>query len=455
MPPHVSKARARFLCDRCGAESAQWHGKCPSCGEWNALVEYRPETAGWTVRRAPAQAPVPLAEAGLSGQTRYTSGLPEFDRVLGGGLVPGALMLLSGDPGIGKSTLLLQVASSFSLANGSCLYVSGEESLHQIAMRGNRLQSLSPDLKVLAETDLGAIERQVESSSPSLLVVDSIQAMYSPEVDSLPGSVGQVRACGARLLRITKDLSLPTLVVGHVTKEGVLAGPRLLEHMVDSVLTLEGDRHSGYRVLRAIKNRFGATDEVGLFEMTEAGMAAVPDASAALLSQRRAGLPGSAVVATLEGSRPLLVEIQALVTKAAPYGSPRRSVTGVDYGRACLMLAVLEKQAGLSLASDDVYVNVPGGIKVAEPAADLGLALAIAGSFQERAIRSDTGCLGEVGLTGEIRSIPGLNRRLGELARRGFRRCLVPEQLDEPRPRDLELVCVRDLKGAFSAAFAR
>ena len=451
----MSKARARFLCDRCGAESAQWHGKCPSCGEWNALVEYRPETARGSVRRAPAQAPVPLSEAGLSGQTRHCSGLPEFDRVLGGGLVPGALMLLSGDPGIGKSTLLLQVASSFALTNGSCLYVSGEESLHQIAIRGNRLQSLSPDLKALAETDIGAIERQVENSSPSLLVIDSIQAMYSPELDSLPGSVGQVRECGARLLRITKDLSLATLVVGHVTKEGVLAGPRLLEHMVDSVLTLEGDRHSGYRVLRATKNRFGSTDEVGLFEMTEAGMAAVPDASAALLSGRRAGLPGSAVVATLEGSRPLLVEIQALVTKAAPYGSPRRNVTGVDYGRACLMLAVLEKQAGLSLAGDDVYVNVPGGIRVAEPAADLGLALAIAGSFQERAIRSDTGCLGEVGLTGEIRSIPGLNRRLGELARRGFRRCLVPEQLGEPRPSALELVSVRDLKGAFSVAFAR
>ena len=451
----MSKARATYLCDRCGAASAQWHGKCPSCGEWNALVEYRPDTAGWAVRRAPAQAPVPLTEAGLSGPRRHGSGLPEFDRVLGGGLVPGALMLLSGDPGIGKSTLLLQVASSFAAANGSCLYVSGEESLPQMAMRGSRLQGLSPGLIALAETDIGAVERQVEEARPALLVVDSIQAMYSPEVDSLPGSVGQVRECGARLLRLAKDLSLPTLVVGHVTKEGVLAGPRLLEHMVDSVLTLEGDRHSGYRVLRAIKNRFGSTDEVGLFEMTEAGMAAVPDASAALLSQRRTGLPGSAVVATLEGSRPLLVEIQALVTKAAPYGSPRRSVTGVDYGRACLMLAVLEKQAGLSLAGDDVYVNVPGGIRVAEPAADLGLALAIAGSFQERAIRPDTGCIGEVGLNGEIRSIPGLNRRLGELARRGFRRCLVPEHLEEPRASELELVCVRDVKGAFSAAFAR
>ena len=450
----MRKQKTTYICDRCGNESPQWHGQCQSCGEWNTLVEFRaPEGRAPVVRRAPAGAPVAAGEIDPATQARSSSGMEELDRVVGGGLVPGCVALLAGDPGIGKSTLLLQAASSFSAAHGVCLYVTGEESLSQVGIRGRRLGALSSRLLLFAETEVEAIAQQVEQTSPRLLVIDSIQAMYSSGLDSLPGTVSQVRECASRLLSLAKDLGLPTFLIGHVTKEGAVAGPRLLEHMVDTVLSLEGDRHSGYRLLRCMKNRFGSTDELGLFQMTETGLEGVPDASAALLAERRAGTPGSSVVAALEGSRPLLVEIQALVARAAPHMTPRRSVSGLDYNRTCLILAVLEKRTGIPLATEDVFVNVPGGVRVAEPASDLGLALAVASSYQDVAMPADTACVGEVGLTGEIRAVPGLERRLSELARRGFGRCLIAPRSRARAPEGMEVIAVEDLSQAFGAAF--
>jgi DNA repair protein RadA/Sms len=396
-----------------------------------------------------------VAQVELAAQPRLSTQVAELDRVLGGGLVPGALVLLAGDPGLGKSTLLLQAAHSFATHHSTCLYVSGEESLTQVALRSRRLGALSPNLLVLAETDLEAIEAQVAETRPGLLIVDSIQAMCSPGAESLPGSVGQVRESAARLLRIAKDLGVPTVLVGHVTKEGAIAGPRLLEHMVDTVLYLEGERQAGYRVLRAVKNRFGSTDEFGLFSMTEEGMQGVPDASAALLEERRAGLPGSAVAATLEGTRPLLVEIQALVSEAAPFGAPRRSVNGFDYNRACLIIAVLEKRTRMPLAKQDVFVNVPGGVRISDPAADLALAVAIAGSAQDQPVAPDTAFLGEVGLTGEVRAAPRLDRRLVELARHGFTQCLTPRAPRAKAPAGMKLIAVEHVDEAIKFAFGR
>ena len=405
---------------------------------------------------APGQdiSPQSILKIETSEESRVKTQMVEFDRVLGGGLVVGSIVLIGGDPGIGKSTLLLQAASSFSAAHGVCLYVTGEESLSQVGIRSRRLGALSSRLLLFAETEVEAIAQQVERTSPRLLVIDSIQAMYSSGLSSLPGTVSQVRECAARLLALAKDLGLPTFLIGHVTKEGAVAGPRLLEHMVDTVLSLEGDRHSGYRLLRCMKNRFGSTDELGLFQMTETGLEGIPDASAALLAERRTGTPGSSVVAALEGSRPLLVEIQALVARAAPHMMPRRSVSGLDYNRTCLILAVLEKRAGIPLATEDVFVNVPGGVRVAEPASDLGLALAVASSYQDVAIAADTACVGEVGLTGEIRAVPGLERRLAELARRGFGRCLIAPRARARAPEGLEVTAVEDLSQAFRAAFS-
>lgn len=455
-------ARVTFICERCGKESPQWHGKCPACGDWNTLVQIQaPSRSAPPARPACDRGAVLAAEVEAGRQPRLQVGIAEFDRVLGGGLVPGALVLVAGDPGIGKSTLLLQAAAGFAGRHGTCLYVSGEESVGQIAMRGERVRGEGDargesGLLLLAQTEIEAIEAELRRTRPGLAVIDSIQALYSPEIESLPGSVSQVRGCATRLLRAAKELAVPILLVGHVTKEGAVAGPRLLEHMVDVVLSLEGDHHGGYRVLRSSKNRFGSSDELGLFQMTERGLEGVPDASAALLAERQAGAPGSCVAAAVEGSRPLLVEIQALVSRAAPYGSPRRSVTGVDYNRTCLILAVLEKRADLSLASEDVFVNVPGGVRVTEPAVDLGLALAIASSLKDRPVRPDTACVGEVGLTGEIRSVPRLERRLVELARRGFRRCLIPASASRARPcvpAGFSVVAVGNLAEAFPSAF--
>jgi DNA repair protein RadA/Sms len=419
------------------------------------MVEFRvAETSSAARRVANSAAPVSAAALDSSAETRLTTGLGELDRVLGGGAVPGALILLSGDPGIGKSTLVLQAANSFASAHGNCLYVTGEESISQVALRSRRLQAARDDLLLVSEIDVGAISQHVQKVQPRLLVIDSIQAMSAAEVSAPPGSISQVRECAARFLRLAKELGVPTVLVGHVTKDGALAGPKLLEHMVDTVLSLEGDRHSGYRLLRATKNRFGSTDELGLFLMRDDGLEGVPDASAALLAERRNGAPGSAVVPTMEGSRPLLLEVQALVTQSSPGGNPRRSVTGLDYGRACLILAVLEKRTGMPLASADVFINIPGGLRVGEPAADLGVALAVASSYRDLPVADDTACVGEVGLGGEIRSVPQLGRRLSELARQGFQCCLIPRQADARATANIKVVAVDSIAEAFRAAFA-
>jgi DNA repair protein RadA/Sms len=444
------------MCEQCGAESAQWHGQCPACSEWHALVQFHvPESRAAGARRATPTPPVRAGEVSASSEDRWPTGVEELDRVLGGGVVPGALVLLSGDPGVGKSTLLLQAADRFAAERGACLYVSGEESVAQVALRSRRLCAQCDRLLLLAETDVEAVAAHVQQGAPQLLIIDSIQAMCSSEIASPPGSVSQVRDCAARLLRVAKDRGVPIILVGHVTKEGVLAGPRLLEHMVDTVLSLEGERHSEYRILRASKNRYGPTDELGLFQMKETGLAGIPDASAALLAERRQGAPGSSVVAALEGSRPLLLEIQALVTQAAPGGHPRRSVTGLDYARACLVMAVLEKRAGISLGAADVFLNVPGGIRMGEPAADLGMALALASSCRDQAVAPELACVGEIGLTGEVRSVPQLGRRITELGRHGFRRCLVPRQAEAKTAANIEAVPVDTLPEAFRMAFPK
>ncbi len=451
----MARSKIRFMCERCGADSPQWQGKCPSCSEWNTMVEFRVTEVSAVARRArSATAPISAATLNVSSEERLTTGIGELDRVLGNGAVPGALILLSGDPGIGKSTLVLQAANSFANNHGTCLYVTGEESVSQVALRSRRLNAVGSDLLLVSEVDVDAIIQHVQKVQPRFLVVDSIQAMSAGEVSAPPGSISQVRECAARFLQLAKDLDLPTVLVGHVTKDGSLAGPKLLEHMVDTVLSLEGDRHSGYRLLRATKNRFGSTDELGLFTMREDGLEGVPDASAALLAERRSGAPGSSVVPIIEGSRPLLLEIQALVSQASPGGNPRRSVTGLDYGRACLILAVLEKRTGMPLASADVFINVPGGLRVTEPAADLGVALALASSYRDVPVAAGTACVGEVGLSGEIRSVPQLGRRLSELARQGFIRCLIPRQADSRATANMALVAVESVTDAFAAAFA-
>jgi len=452
----MSKSRVSHVCARCGGVFPQWYGKCPACGAWGSLGEFREAaTPPAAVRRGPGRAPRPVTEVEVAAQPRLETQLGELDRVLGGGFVPGALVLLAGDPGLGKSTLLLQAANSFATSRGTCLYVSGEESLSQLALRSRRLGALSPNLVLLAETDTEVIEEQVQQIQPGLLIVDSIQAMYSPQADSLPGSVSQVRECAARVMRIAKDLGVPTVLVGHVTKDGAIAGPRVLEHMVDTVLYLEGEHHAGYRVLRAVKNRFGSTDEIGLFSMAEDGLHGVPDASAALLAERKAGRPGSAVTATLEGNRPLLIEVQALVSDAAPFGAPRRSVNGLDYNRTCLVIAVLEKRTRMPLVNQDIFVNLPGGIRIGEPATDLALAVAIASSMRDQALPPDMAFLGEIGLTGEARSVPRLERRLAELARHGFRRCVTPRTTGAKAPIGLELIAVEHVDEALKLVFGQ
>ncbi|MGI8564260.1 MAG: DNA repair protein RadA [Candidatus Dormibacter sp.] len=427
----MAKPEIVFLCRECGGESLRWAGRCPHCGEWNTLEEYKPgpRRAG---RRSSLKAgterslavPVPVTEVDLGAFERRPLEWDEVNRVLGGGVVPGSLLLLGGEPGIGKSTLLMHLASQVAKTGSTVLYSSGEESAQQVSLRARRLGVALPDLLLLAETDLEAIVDSIAHTKPALAVVDSIQTVQDPGIEGAPGSVVQVREAAGRLLRVAKDTGIPIVLVGHVTKEGAIAGPRLLEHMVDTVLYLEGDRGNDFRILRAQKNRFGSTDEIGIFAMGESGFHEVPDPSAHLLSDVGA-VPGTAVVAAMEGSRPLLLEIQSLVSYTQ-FPMPRRAATGLDVNRVHMIVAVLEKRARLALAKMDVLVNVAGGVRVQETAADLGLALAIAGSLRDRALPADTVCLGEVGLAGEVRRVSRLERRLQEAARRGFRHAIVP-----------------------------
>ena len=400
-------------------------GRCPDCSEWASLVE-EVVTASKSSKRIThtSSTPTSIMEISADGAKRTSSGIGEFDRVLGGGVVAGSLVLVGGDPGIGKSTILIQAANHLSLSAGRVLYVSGEESAEQIKLRSNRLGIASADLLVVSETDILAVEQHIGGTGAKCVFIDSIQTMHDPELSSAAGTVSQVRSCTATLVRLAKESGIPVFIVGHVTKEGSLAGPRVLEHMVDTVLYFEGDTHQTYRILRAVKNRFGSTDELGIFEMREEGLVEIANPSEALLSERPAHGIGSVVTATIEGSRPILVEIQALVAPTY-FPSPRRTCTGVDYNRMLMILAVLEKRVGLALGNKDVYVNVAGGIKIVEPAADLAIALAVASSLMDRGADSEMIALGEVGLSGEVRSVSQTDKRLREAARLGFGRAIM------------------------------
>lgn len=420
--------QTKFVCQACGFESPKWLGRCPDCNEWASLVEQIVEVET-KKRRSEGfigsfAAPTPITSVRSGETTRTKTNISEFDRVLGGGIVEGSLVLIGGDPGIGKSTLLTQVANNLSRGCGRTLYVSGEESVEQIKLRSDRLGVASDELLLATETNIEAVSHFIETTKPRFVIIDSIQAVHHPDMVSASGTVSQVKTCTAALARIAKSSGIPIFIVGHVTKEGALAGPRVLEHMVDTVLYFEGDRHMTYRILRAVKNRFGSTDELGIFEMRETGLTEVSNPSELLLSERPEHGTGSVVTSTMEGSRPILVEIQALVAPSY-FPSPRRMTTGVDYNRTLMILAVLEKRVGLSLANRDVYVNVAGGVKIIEPAADLAIALAVASNFRETPIDAHTIVLGEIGLAGEVRAVGQMEKRLKEAGRLGFTRAIV------------------------------
>ncbi|MGE5618555.1 MAG: DNA repair protein RadA [Sphingomonadaceae bacterium] len=447
----MPKNRTKYVCDRCGAESLKWMGRCPECGEWNTLVEMTesPATTRSIVRAGGGGAPTRLSEVPSVGLDRVRVPTGELDRVLGGGIVPGSLVLVGGDPGIGKSTLLLQLSSAMADQLGTALYVSGEESVQQVKMRAERLGLKSEGLYLLSECNLDRIIEHVGRLSPGLVVIDSIQSVFVEDLPSTAGSVNQLRECTARLLMLAKGSGIPVFLVGHVTKEGAIAGPKLLEHMVDAVLYLEGERFHAYRLLRSVKNRFGSTHEVGVFEMHEEGMLEVPNPSVAFLADRTLMRSGSTVVVTVEGSRALLAEIQAL-TSYSPSHMPRRNANGIELSRVLLLTAVLSKRLGLKLYDQDVYVNVVGGLRIDEPAADLGVALAIVSSLKDSPIDPELAVVGEVGLSGELRGVGHLEQRLREAAKLGFKRCLVPQAVRLPRVPELQLLVARSLEEAIA-----
>lgn len=419
-----------FFCQNCGHEEAKWLGQCPACKEWNTFVEERIDsgiTKGTTVAaRAVHEAKVvPLTEVTADDDTRSETGIKELDRVLGGGIVPGSLVLVGGDPGIGKSTLLLQVCQRMAQMK-KILYISGEESQAQIKLRANRVGNFTSSLLLLCETNLGIIRSVIEKERPELVIIDSIQTMYSEDVTSAPGSVSQVRESTNVFMQLAKGLCIPIFIVGHVTKEGTVAGPRVLEHMVDTVLYFEGDRHASYRILRAVKNRFGSTNEIGVFEMRQSGLVEVENPSEYMLSGKPENASGSVVACSMEGTRPILLEIQALVCRTN-FGMPRRTAAGTDYNRVNLLMAVLEKRLGMSLGNCDAYVNIAGGIKMNEPAIDLGIVMALVSSYRNRPIDEKTIVFGEVGLSGEVRAVNMPEQRVAEAKKLGFETCILPE----------------------------
>lgn len=415
-----------YFCQNCGHEETKWLGQCPSCKEWNTFVEEKITTARTAAVKSQRESQIlSLSEVSADDQVRTETGLDELDRVLGGGIVPGSLILVGGDPGIGKSTLLLQVCQRLS-GDKQVLYVSGEESLAQIKLRANRMGTFSDNLKLLCETNLDAIRNIIESRRPDLAVIDSIQTMYNEDVASAPGSVSQVRESTNVLMQLAKGLGVTIFIVGHVTKEGTVAGPRVLEHMVDTVLYFEGDRHASYRILRGVKNRFGSTNEIGVFEMRQNGLAEVENPSEYMLSGRPENASGSVVACSMEGTRPILIEIQALVCQSN-FGMPRRTAAGTDYNRVNLLMAVLEKRIGLHMSNCDAYVNIAGGIRMNEPAIDLGIVMALVSSYKNRPIDEKMLVFGEVGLSGEVRAVNMPEQRVAEARKLGFETCIIPE----------------------------
>ncbi len=425
------KQRSRFVCQECGATSPKWQGRCTACGAWNSMVEEQPQPELSSRRGvmvgAENSAPLPMNQVDLSRVRRFPVGIDELDTVLGGGLVPGSFVLLGGEPGIGKSTILLQLALAVSGSLGNVLYVSGEESSAQVRMRAERLGAVSERLLLLTENNLELILYHAKKSNCKLLIVDSIQTVFLPELSAAPGSVSQVRQCGSELLRLAKDSGITVILVGHVTKEGTLAGPRVLEHMVDTVLYFEGERISSLRLLRAIKNRFGSTNELGVFEMTGRGLLPVSDPTAVFLSRHENRVSGSTVGCALQGTRPVMLEIQAL-TSPSSFGNPRRLASGIDYNRLLIIIAVLEKKIGLHLGDQDIYLNVIGGLKVDDPSIDLAIAAAIVSSYREQPLPAHTVVMGEIGLTGELRSAGQTARRLSEMRKLGFSTAIIAKE---------------------------
>lgn len=445
----AKKEKTIYCCSECGAETSNWAGKCPSCGAWNSLVEVKFDSAssGKSGRpRLERSRPKKITELDMTEEMRISTGISELDRVLGGGAVCGSLVLVGGAPGIGKSTLLLQMCAN--LENRKILYVTGEESERQLKLRAVRLGLEGKNILVLAETDLDAILECINIHSPEIVIIDSIQTISGGDVASAPGSVSQIRDCTMQIMRLTKEKGLTVFVVGHITKEGSIAGPKILEHMVDCVLYFEGERNTSFRILRAAKNRFGSTNEIGVFEMDDKGLKCVENPSEMLLSGRPENSPGTCVACVIEGSRPLLAEVQALVTPST-YNAARRS-NGVDYNRAAMLLAVIEKRGGLPVTTCDAYINVIGGLTLDEPAADLATALAIASSYIDRPLGTDLAAIGEIGLSGEIRSVSMINQRLSEIARLGFRRCVIPAHVRDEikKPAGLELIPVKTIREA-------
>lgn len=462
MPPKP-KNRAMFVCQQCGSEQPKWTGRCPDCGEWNTFVEMvtstsTATTSGLSTSRndGTGNRPTPITQVKNEDFGRIRVPGEEFNSVLGGGIVQGSLVLISGDPGIGKSTLLLQLAAELALwGDRPVLYVSGEESPQQIKLRAARLNLNPEKLLLLSETDLEAALAQIDAMQPGLVIIDSIQTMFLPDLTSSAGSVSQVRECTARLLRLAKMRNIPMFLVGHVTKEGAIAGPRVLEHMVDVVLYLEGDRFHQYRLLRGVKNRFGSTNEVGVFEMGSEGMIEISNPSAAFLSERSQGAPGASIAVTLEGTRPLLVEVQAL-TSSTSFGLPRRTANGIDLNRLLLLTAVLSKRVGMDLSNQDIYINIVGGLKVNEPAIDLAVAVAVASSFRDVQVNPELALVGEIGLSGELRSVSQLERRLQEAFKLGFTRAIYPATTKKPQlPNGMKGQGVATLQEAIEAALTK
>ena len=447
------KSKTVFVCTDCGNESAKWSGKCMACGSWNTMVE-QPKEVKKEVNRTTAwrkSEVLPVTQIGCEDELRFDTGMGELNRVLGGGAVKGSLVLVGGEPGIGKSTLLLQICA-FLCKNYKVLYISGEESQRQLKMRAERLGVNTSELYIYAETDIEDVLEATRQTKPDVLIVDSIQTVYSDGMSSAPGSVAQVKECTMSLMNLAKGENITVFVVGHVNKDGMIAGPKVLEHMVDCVMYFEGDRNMTYRILRAAKNRYGSTNEIGVFEMRDNGLAEIGNPSAMLLEGRPENVPGTCVACVMEGSRPVLAEVQALIT-ASSFGTPRRMSAGVEYNRAMLLLAVLEKRAGFKIGNCDAYINVVGGLKLDEPAADLATVLAIASSCKDTHIGSSVAAFGEIGLTGELRSVNAAQQRVAEVARLGFDICVMPKQneKDIKAPDGMEIKFVRNIREAIEA----